>query len=152
MTRICPNGSSRLLRAALLSGTNTAVRMMAAMPTGMLIQNTPRQPVESTSAPPTTGPRAIDRPNTLPHTPIAFARSLGSVNTFVMIDMATGLSMEPPTACSARNAMRAPRVGARLQASEPSVNSASPTWKTRRRPTRSAVEPDSISSEAMTRR
>ena len=50
---------------------------MAAMPTGMLIQKTPRQPTETTSAPPMTGPTASDRPNTEPHRPIAFARSAG---------------------------------------------------------------------------
>jgi len=80
-----------------------------------------------------------------PHTPIARARSRGSVNTFAMIDIATGLSIEPPVACSIRNAISQPRLGARLHSSEPSENSARPVWKTRRRPMRSAVEPESMS-------
>ena len=126
--------------------------MIAATPIGMLTQNTPRQPTESTSAPPMIGPSAIDSPNTLPHTPIALARSPGSVNVFVMIAIATGLSIDPPTACRARNPISAPRLGARLHASEPTVNTASPIWKTRRRPTRSAVDPDSISRLAITTR
>jgi hypothetical protein len=74
------------------------------------------------------------------------------VNVLVTIAIATGLSIDPPTACSARNAISQPSPGARLQASEPSVNTASPTWKTRRRPTRSAVDPESISRPAITSR
>src|ERR1700722_2279470 len=152
MTRICPTGSSLRLTAARDSGTYRAVRRIAATPTGMLTQNTPRQPTESTRAPPLTGPAATDRPNVDPQKPIALARSLGSVNVLVMIDIATGLSIDPPTACTARNATRAPRLGARLQASEPIVNTARPIWKIIRRPTRSATDPDSISREAITSR
>ena len=130
MTRTWPNGSSLRFTAARDSGTYRAVSAMAAMPTGMLIQKTPRQPTESTSAPPMTGPSATDRPNVEPQKPIAFARSAGSVNVLVTIAIATGLSMDPPTACSARNAISQPRLGAREQASEPRVNTARPTWKT----------------------
>ena len=85
-----------------------------------------------------------------PHTPIARARSRGSVKVLVMIDIATGLSIDPPSACSIRNRPARPSLGARLHSSEPSVNSDRPTWKVRRRPSRSAVEPDSISRLAST--
>ena len=64
----------------------------------MLIQKIDRQPSEETSAPPTIGPSAIEIPNTAPQTPTACARSRGSVKVLVMIDIATGLSIEPPTA------------------------------------------------------
>ena len=57
-------------------------------------------------------------PTTAPQAPIARARSRGSVNTLVMIDMATGLSIEPPTACSMRAAISQPSVGARLHSSD----------------------------------
>ncbi len=67
-----------------------------------------------------------------------------------MMDIATGLSMDPPTACTMRNAISQPRLGARLHSPEPTVKTARPTWKTRRRPTRSAVAPDSISRLART--
>ena len=67
-----------------------------------------------------------------------------------MIDSATGLSIDPPTACSMRNATSQPSPGARLHNSEPRVKSASPVWKTRRRPNRSASDPDSISRLAIT--
>jgi hypothetical protein len=49
-----------------------------------------------------------------------------------------------------RNAISQPRLGARLHSPDPAVNTARPTWKTRRRPTRSAVAPDSISRLART--
>ena len=150
MTSTWPTGSTRRAWGARDSGTNSAARMIAAMPTGMLTQKIPRQPTEATSAPPTTGPSAMLKPNTLPHRPIARARSAGSVNVFVTIDIATGLSIDPPSACSIRNATSQPRPGARLQSSEPSVNRPSPAWKMRRRPTRSAVEPDSIRKLATT--
>ena len=67
-----------------------------------------------------------------------------------MMASATGFSIDPPTACSIRNATSQPSPGARLHSSEPTVNSASPAWKTRRRPSRSANEPDSISRLAST--
>ncbi len=137
MTSTWPNGSSLRFTAARDSGTYRAVSAMAAMPTGMLIQKTPRQPAESTSAPPMTGPSATDRPKTEPQKPIALARSAGSVNVLVTIAIATGLSMDPPIACRARNATSQPRLGAREQASEPRVKTTRPTWNTVRRPTRS---------------
>ena len=58
-----------------------------------------------------------------------------------MMDTATGFIIEPPTAWSMRNATSQPRPGARLHSSEPKVKVASPIWKTRRRPNRSAVDP-----------
>ena len=88
----------------------------------MFTQKIPRQPTVSTSAPPTSGPRAMLMPTTPPQTPIARARSAGLVKVFVMMDMATGLSIEPPTACIIRNSTSQPSPGARLQSSEPSVN------------------------------
>ena len=79
------------------------------------------------------------------------ARSARSVNMLTTIDMATGLSIEPPTACTMRNTTSQPRLGARLHGSEPAVNMASPAWNVRRRPTRSAVDPASTSRLASTR-
>jgi hypothetical protein len=72
------------------------------------------------------------------------------VKVLVMIDMATGLSIEPPTAWIMRKAMSESRFGAREHSSEPAVKMIRPAMKTRLRPMRSAVEPESISSEART--
>jgi hypothetical protein len=67
-----------------------------------------------------------------------------------MIDMATGLSIEPPTACTIRNATSVSRFGATEHRAEPAVKTTRPAMKTRLRPIRSAVEPASISSAART--
>ncbi len=49
-------------------------------------------------------------PVTEPHKPIAFARSNFSVNTCVIIDIATGFNIEPPIPCNMRNAINCPGV------------------------------------------
>jgi hypothetical protein len=41
-----------------------------------------------------------------------------------MIDTATGLSIEPPTACRTRNAISQPRPGASEHSAEPTVKAA----------------------------
>ncbi len=89
-------------------------------------------------------------PNTPPQTPIARARSRGSSNTLRMIEIATGFSIEPPIACRTRAATSSPRLGASAHSSDPSENSDRPSWNTRRRPIRSAVDPDSINRHAST--
>ena len=89
-------------------------------------------------------------PNIAPHTPIARARSRGSWKTLRMIDMATGLSIAPPTAWSARKAISQFRLGARAHSSDPSENTTSPVWNVRRRPTRSPVDPHNMSRLAST--
>ena len=121
---------------------------MASAQIGRLIQKTERQPTYSMSAPPTIGPRAIEIPTTAPHTPMARARSTRSVNTWVMIDMATGLSIEPPTAWTNRAAISISMSGARLHSSEPIAKITSPAWNTLRRPRRSPAAPANSSNEA----
>ena len=122
----------------------------AISPTGTFTQKTERQLPASTSAPPSTGPIARLTPITPAQMPIACARSRASVKVLRMIDIATGLSIEPPTACTMRKTINSCTVGARLHSSEPSVNSTSPSLKTRARPKRSAIEPESISRLAST--
>ena len=149
-TSTWPTTSIRRGAAARDSGTNSAVSTSATTPTGMLIQKIARQPIESMSAPPTTGPSARLIPTTPPQMPMAWARSRGSVKTFVMIDIATGLSMLPPTAWTIRNAISQPRPGARLHSNDPSVKTTRPVWNVRRRPIRSPVEPESSNRLAST--
>lgn len=89
-------------------------------------------------------------PTTPPHTPMALARSRGSGKAPARMAMATGVSMQPPTACAMRNTISQSSEGARLHSADPPVNNTSPRRKTRRLPTRSAVEPARMSSEAST--
>ena len=110
-----------------------------------------RQPTAETSAPPSTGPTARLIPSTLAHTPIARPRRAGSVKVLAMMASATGLSIDPPAAWSMRKPTSQPRPGDRLHSSDPMLNSSSPAWNTRRRPSRSASAPDSISRLASTR-
>jgi hypothetical protein len=67
-----------------------------------------------------------------------------------MIDSATGLSIEPPMACRNRAAISISTLGARLHSSDPMAKTVSPIWKTRLRPKRSPVAPESISRDAST--
>ena len=146
-----PTGSRRRGCGARDSGTNWAVRTIAAIPTGMLIQNTARQSIACTRRPPTNGPPAMLTPATPPHQPIARARSLGSVKTLVTIDIATGFSMLPPIACTMRKAISQPSPGATLQRQRAEREAQrGRAWKVRRRPIRSPVEPASISRQAIT--
>ncbi len=146
-----PIGSTLRMVADLDSGTKIAVSRIAAAQIGRLIQNTDRQPMDSMSRPPTIGPSAIEMPTTPPQMPIARARSTGPVKICEMIDSATGLSIDPPMPCRNRAPISVSMVGARLHTSDPSAKSVSPIWNTRRRPKRSPVAPESISSDASTR-
>ena len=143
MTRPCPIGSNLRAVAARDSGTNSAVSRMAASAIGMFTQNTDRQPTVWVRAPPTSGPSAIDTPTTAPHTPTARARSRGTVNVLVMIDIATGFSIDPPRPWTTRANTRNPMLGATLQSNDPRPKTTRPIWKTRRRPNLSAVAPES---------
>ncbi len=151
MTRSWPGTSTFLATAALDSGMYRRASTTATSPTGTLIQKIDRHPTSVTSTPPTTGPRAMEMPTTAAQTPMAWARSRGTVKVLVMIDMATGFSIEPPTACTIRKTTSIARSGAALQSAEAVANVTSPVTKVRRRPNRSAVEPDTISRLASTR-
>lgn len=150
ITRSWPTGSTLRGRGARDSGTKRAASGSAARPIGTFSQNTDRHPAVWTRTPPRIGPAAMLTPTTPPHTPMARARSLGCGKASAMTAMATGVSMQPPTACAMRKTISRYSEGARLHSADPPVNSASPRRKTRRRPTRSAVEPARMSSEAST--
>ena len=124
---------------------------MATRPTGILIQKMDRHPSPVTRTPPITGPNAILTPTTAAQTPMACARSRASVKVLVMIDMATGLSIDAPTPWTMRKTTSVPRLGARLHSRDPVAKVARPTRNVRFRPNRSAVEPESISRLARTK-
>ena len=70
---------------------------------------------------------------------------------FLMIDIATGLSIDPPIACRNRAPISTSMVGARLHASDPTAKMTSPMRNIRLRPNRSAVAPESMSRLARVR-
>ena len=67
-----------------------------------------------------------------------------------MMDIATGLSIEPPTACTMRKTTSVVWLGARLHRRDPIEKTTSPTTKVRLRPKRSAIDPESMSRLAST--
>ncbi len=80
---------------------------------------------------------------TKPKTPIAFARSAGSVNRAIISESATAETTAPPTPCTARAAISIPWPVASPHAAEAAVNSAIPARKSRRWPNRSPRRPPS---------
>ena len=114
MTSTCARRSKRRGRSARDSRTKRAVKASASAPSGRLTQKIERQPMLSTSKPPSSGPAAMATPKAAPQMPTARARSFGSRNVLTMIDIATGLSIEPPSACSTRDATRTRAFGATL--------------------------------------
>jgi hypothetical protein len=68
------------------------------------------------------------------------------------IDREIGLSIDPPRPWSMRSAMSEPVFGAREHSSEPRLNPVRPMRNNRFLPSRSAVDPVSISRDATTRR
>ena len=71
---------------------------------------------------------------TKPNTPIAFARSAGSVKRLIISDSETAETIAPPSPCTARAPIRNPCEPARPQAIEAAVNSAIPIRNRRRWP------------------
>nr|BFE72355.1 hypothetical protein GCM10020092_056560 [Actinoplanes digitatis] len=147
-----PGRSSRRGRGERDSGTYTALSTRTIAMIGRLIQNTARHPDPAISAPPSTGPAAMLSPNTAAQTPMACARSRGSVITPTTMASATGLSIDPPTPCNARAATSTSRPGATAQPTDPAANNTSPIRNTRRRPTRSASAPEVINKPSQHQR
>ena len=88
----------------------------------------------SSSTPPVIGPRPIPSAETPAQTPIAFARSVGFVNTLVMIESVAGMMNAPPTPMSPRVKMSAVALGAKADNNEPIPKIARPNARKRYRP------------------
>ena len=80
---------------------------------------------------------------TKPKTPIAFARSAGSVKRNMISENATAETTAPPRPCTARAPISSPFELDRPQASEASVNDAIPIRNSRRCPKMSPSRPPS---------
>ena len=104
----------------------------------------------SSRNPPLIGPSPSPSADTPAQTPIALARSTGSVNTFVMIDSVDGMMNAPPTPMIARVRMRKPADGANADSAEPMPNTARPMARHRYRPKRSPRLPAVRSKPANT--
>ncbi len=98
---------------------------MPTRPKGTVTKKMSLQPPAANNNPPTVGPRANPTAWAAPWIPMAPpSERLGTASTM----MATLLACRraAPTACTARKAIRAPRLGANPQSTEPSTKSPNP--------------------------
>jgi hypothetical protein len=100
------------------------------------MRNTQRHDNWSVMKPPTSGPKMLETPHTPLNQPCIFARS-SSVKMSPMMVMASGTSAPAPRPCSARAPMSCVIDCAKPHAAEPTRNTATPIWNSRRRPKRS---------------
>ncbi len=75
---------------------------MTATPIGRLTRKIQCQSSRSVRMPPSSTPMLPPPAATKPKTPIAFARSAGSVNRFIISESETADATAPPTPCTAR--------------------------------------------------
>src|SRR4051812_40090570 len=127
---------------------------MASRPIGRLMKKTQRQPVSVPNAwistPPSSGPMAVETPTTVPNSPNAVPRSR-PLNSCWISALICGVSRPPARPCTSRATTRNSAPGARPQASEESVNRASPTTNIVRRPRTSPIRPAGTSSRPKVR-
>ena len=126
-----------------LSRTNRRVSTSAPTPTGTLTKKIHSQPRYFVSTPPSSTPTAAPLPATAPQIPSALFRSAPSSNVVVTMESAAGETTAAPKPCTPRAMIRTPSDHARPQRSDAAVKTATPTMKTRLRPSRSAARPPS---------
>ena len=106
------------------------------MPTGTFSQKTQCHEMPLTTAPPTSGPNATARPLMPPHAPRKTPRRSSGTPAERIVSV-SGITIAPPSPCTARAASSTPIVGASAAAAEPAVKIAIPIANSRRRPKRS---------------
>lgn len=112
-----------------MNGTSTT-------PIGTLSQNTQCHEMPLTIAPPTNGPKATARPLTPPQMPSATPRRASGTAADRTVSV-NGITIAPPTTCSARATSSATIDGASAAPADAAVKIAIPTASSRRRPKRS---------------
>ena len=118
-------------------------RMTTAIPTGTLTRKIQCQLSVSVRMPPRSTPIEPPPEATKPKTPIAFARSAGSVNSVIINERATAETTAPPMPWTARAPTSIHCDVARPHVAEASVNSVIPSRNSRRWPNRSPSRPPS---------
>src|SRR5262245_45042593 len=144
VTVTAPATSSRRLTAlAIAGGISNTDRIRTATPTGTFTRKIQCQVSVSVKMPPSSTP--IDPPPaaTNPNTPIAWARSAGSVNSVIINDSATADTTAAPRPCTARAPTSMPWLVASPQVADAAVNSVMPSRNSRRCPNRSPNRPPS---------
>ncbi len=115
-----PRTSSRLVRSPDAEGRNIGARIRATAQIGMFTKNSQFQLIESTMAPPMTGPRIGASWPGIAIAAIAFCRRVGPA-LWVRIEIVIGRIMPPPIPCStpeADEARERPRESAQNRSDE----------------------------------
>ena len=143
VTVTAPATSSRTPAGPRPDGSSTKQNANTAMPTGRLTMKIQCQSSTSVRMPPRSTPTVPPPAATKPKTPMAFARSPGSVNMVMISESETAETIAPPRPCTARATISRCWVLARPHASDASVKSAIPIRNSRRCPNRSPRRPPS---------
>ena len=101
---------------------------------GKLIRKTEPHQKCSSMNPPTTGPNATAIPETADHKPIALARSIGSINKFVIIARVAGNTSAAPIPIAPRQKINSLVVDANAAMPLHAANNTRPTCNVRLRP------------------
>src|SRR5947207_263248 len=133
-----------------LSSSRSSTSGTRAIPIGTFSQKTQCQLMPSTTAPPTSGPKAIARPLIPPQAPRASPRFSAGTDRERTVSV-SGITIAPPRPCTARAASSAPIVGASAAAALARVKMLSPSASRRRRPKRSPSAAPVSSSTAKVR-
>ena len=129
-------GRSRLESGPFVSSSRESASGASTRPIGTLSQKIQCQETPLTIAPPTSGPIAIARPPIPPQIPSASPRrSLGTAAERIV--RVSGVTIAPPTPCTARAMSSWFAVVASAAAAEAAVKISRPTTNMRRRPKRS---------------
>ncbi len=132
---------SGIMRAPI----NSAIATM-----GMLMRNTEPHQKCSNKKPPATGPNATAIPDTADHKPMAFARSMGSMNRLVMIARVAGKTSAAPMPIAPRQKISDPLVFANAAAALHAAKRTKPICSVRLRPYRSPMPPPANNNPANT--
>ena len=144
VTVTAPATSSRAAPAVPRpDGSSTRQNANTATPTGRFTMKIQCQSSRSVRTPPSSTPTVPPPAATKPNTPIAFARSPGSVNIVMISESDTAETIAPPRPCTARAPISTCWEFARPQASDAAVKSAIPIRNSRRCPNRSPSRPPS---------
>ena len=132
------------------SGINRAPTTREIATIGKLIKKTDPHQKCSSMKPPTTGPNATAIPDTADQIPMAFARSIGSINKLVMIASVAGNTSAAPMPIAPRQKINELEVSANAAMPLHAANNTSPICSVRLRPYRSPIPPPASNRPAKT--
>ncbi len=129
-------GRSRRPAGPVVSCRRVRARGTSTSPIGTLSQKIHCQAMPSTTAPPTTGPKATASPPMPPQAPSASPRRSGGTAALRIVSV-SGITIAAPRPWTARARLSSSTLGASAAPTEAAVKTATPIANSRRRPKRS---------------